>query len=693
MTVARHRSPFSARSTTVVALFVALFVAAVDAPAATNLTPARVQSIAAGAKGIDEVTRAHPDARWTTRLREASGVWLAYLADSTGRRLATVTVADRSGKITRTTIPTRSRQRLLEARAAEIADRDANARDWVARYRTAGRRVTMSTSYADFARKWERHYWVDGKEVARVMVSDDTGRVTESWTGPQVLWSMARGGGRVFGGKVNDPLILFGFTVTFALCFLDWKRLRSIRTLDVAALLAFTGSLWYFNHGDVFASALVTYIPFTYLVVRMLLIGFGRTPVPAFSTRLPTWLMLAVAIFAMGFRGGLNYWGSSVIDVGYAGVAGAGRLIDGRIPYAAMPKKTSKPCGTRYSNGEYSAYEQANGRCESPVENGDTYGPVNYYAYVPATAALGWSGRFDDLPAAHVTSVAADLIAALLLGFAGYRIGGRRVGAAALLFWATFPFTVYSMSANANDAIAAAFVAGALAFLSSPFVRGVLLGLGAWAKFAPALLLPLLVRADRDPTLEPADWPFEQRRPPLLPRVTRWRRLRTALSLGRPGVGTVAGFLAATALAFAPLVALDGPGVFRTFWSRTFGWQLDRPSPFSVWDWGEYPGMPDLAGLQIALKLLLIALAALLFVAPRRLDAARVAALGAVLLVGFQLVLTHWMHTYVPWWVPCVAIALLAPRRAVSVQVPVAARAPAEPASLASARGAPIPSI
>jgi hypothetical protein len=37
------------------------------------------------------------------------------------------------------------------------------------------------------------------------------------------------------------------------------------------------------------------------------------------------------------------------------------------------------------------------------------------------------------------------------------------------------------------------------------------------------------------------------------------------------------------------------------------------------------------------------------------------AAFTAALLIGFELVLTHWFYLYLPWFYPFVALALLAP--------------------------------
>ena len=60
---------------------------------------------------------------------------------------------------------------------------------------------------------------------------------------------------------------------------------------------------------------------------------------------------------------------------------------------------------------------------ETAIERGDTYGPVSYLAYVPATLVFDWSGKWDSLPAAHATSIAFDLLAILGLALVGFRFG------------------------------------------------------------------------------------------------------------------------------------------------------------------------------------------------------------------------------------------------------------------------------
>jgi peptidoglycan/LPS O-acetylase OafA/YrhL len=63
--------------------------------------------------------------------------------------------------------------------------------------------------------------------------------------------------------------------------------------------------------------------------------------------------------------------------------------------------------------------------------------------------------------------------------------------------------------------------------------------------------------------------------------------------------------------------------------------------------------------MQRALQVLLVAGAILLAFVPRRRSPLQLIALTAVLLVGFESVMTYWLYTYVPWFWPPVAAALL----------------------------------
>jgi hypothetical protein len=124
--------------------------------------------------------------------------------------------------------------------------------------------------------------------------------------------------------------------------------------------------------------------------------------------------------------------------------------------------------------------------------------------------------------------------------------------------------------------------------------------------------------------------------------------------------------LATTAAAFSVLFLEPSPvHAARVFWDRTFGWQVGRDSPFSIWGWGQYhaAGIPDLGPFQqLAIALLLAGAIACYFV-PRRKTPLQLAALTAAVLIGFELTLTHWFYLYIPWFFPFVAFVVLAARR------------------------------
>jgi hypothetical protein len=98
------------------------------------------------------------------------------------------------------------------------------------------------------------------------------------------------------------------------------------------------------------------------------------------------------------------------------------------------------------------------------------------------------------------------------------------------------------------------------------------------------------------------------------------------------------------------------------FFDRTVLNQVERQSPFSLWDWRQYhAGLPDLHVLQHVLQGVLVAAAIALPFWPRRKSPLQLAALSAALLIGFELVLTHWFYAYLAWFFPFVAFAFLSP--------------------------------
>ena len=62
---------------------------------------------------------------------------------------------------------------------------------------------------------WLIRYVIPGKELVEVDVNDSTGLVTDVWTGPQVLWGMARGAPGAFGRKLNAPYLWLPLCLLF----------------------------------------------------------------------------------------------------------------------------------------------------------------------------------------------------------------------------------------------------------------------------------------------------------------------------------------------------------------------------------------------------------------------------------------------------------------------------------------------
>ncbi len=538
----------------------------------------------------------------------------------------------------------RERPRLTEDDAVAAALAHEKVAGWIARYE--GQELTEQGTYEPDDAAWTVKVWAPGEsgQIVLAEVDDRTGRVSEAWTGPQVAWKMARGYDGAFGRKINDPAVWLGFCALFLIGLVDFRRLLSLRNLDLLVLLSFSASLWFFNRGDVFTAMPLAYPPLVYLLLRTAWVGWRGRGTPT-RTVWPVWALLAATVFLAGFRVGLNLQASNVIDVGYASVIGAQRIAaQGEMPYGHMPTDDGEECGEPDDDGYVRERIQTNGRCESANERGDTYGPVTYLAYIPGYAAFGWTGKWDDLPAAHFTAILFDLFAIAGLALVGRRFGGLPLAATLAFAWAAYPFTQYVSSSNSNDAIMPALLVWAFWAVSSAPARGTLVALAGWAKFAAVLLVPL------------------------------WASYGRGLAQGRRLAGYGAGLVLGTALAFWILLLEPDPlGAARVFWDRTFGWQLSRPSPFSIWNWGHYPGFPDLALVQTVLKVVLVVAAGVLYFVPRTRSPLQLAALTAALLIGFELVLTHWFYLYIPWFFPFVAFAVLAPlarRRVVEEQAP-----------------------
>ena len=170
-------------------------------------------------------------------------------------------------------------------------------------------------------------------EVAQVLIDDRSGVVLEAWTGHQVPWTMARGYPGAFGRHAAAVYVWLPLLALFLVAFFDRRRPLSWRNLDLLVLCSLSVSLAFFSHGMIAASVPLAYPPLLYLLVRMLALARNRAGDgerrPAPKLGLPVrWLAIGL-VFLVAFRVTLNVVDSNVIDVGYAGVIGADRLVGG----------------------------------------------------------------------------------------------------------------------------------------------------------------------------------------------------------------------------------------------------------------------------------------------------------------------------------------------------------------------------
>jgi len=549
----------------------------------------------------------------------------------------TAPVYDAKGHLVQTPLaPSPGSPHLTKQRALQIVEHHPKVRDWLARYPLKGR-----IDEEDFDAKtalWTVKIWQPDPvgEVVQATVDDATGVVTTAYTGPQVAWGMARGGKGAFGGKwINNWWLWGAGCLIFFLGLADFRRPLSLRNLDLLMLLSPTASLYFFNHGHVFASVPLFYPALVWVAARGIHVGFtGRGS--ASRPLWPVWVLLWATFFLAGFRVMLNHQSSNIIDVGYSGVIGAERIVHGEAPWGNFPVEDDrKACGAADASGEIRDRIQTNGRCESANPQGDTYGPVAYEAYIPGYAIFGWNGKWPvtHFPSVQFTAVAFDLLCLLGLWLVGFRFGGTTLAATLAFAWAAYPFTQYASNSNTNDSIMPAFLIWGFWLVTSPAGRGIFAALSGWTKFASLVVAPLW-----------ATYPN-----------------------GRLSARFLAAFAATTLVVFSVVLLEPSPlHELRVFWDRTVSWQVGRPSPWSLWDWRQYGarGIPDLHILQHVLQALLVAAALVFPFYPRRKSPLQLAALTAALLAGFQLVLTYWLYTYIPWFFGFAAIALFSYRKA-----------------------------
>jgi len=406
---------------------------------------------------------------------------------------------------------------------------------------------------------------------------------------------------------VNAPYVWIPLCILFIAPFVDPRRPFRLLHLDLLALVGLSASLYFFNRAEITVSVPLYYPVLGYVLARMLVAGVWPRVRPGPLVPLVPIRALAVcAVVLLCGRAALNVVDSRVIDVGVAGVVGAERIA------AAEP----------LYEGDFSPGLDL---------RGDVYGPANYLAYLPFEQLLPWDGAWNGVAAAHAAAIGFDLLCVLGLLALGRRLRAGPEGAAlgwALAFaWLAYPFTLYTLNANANDALVAALGVGALLALGSAPVRGALVAVAAAAKFGSAALAPLFATAGGE---------------------RRWR--------------SAAAFSVAFAVVAIALVLPFVPdGGLRELYDRTLGYQATRGSPFSVWGLA-----PSLDFLQPLARAAAVALAVAVAFWPRSKSPLQVAALAAAVTVAIQLTTAHWFYFYVVWFLPFALVASFGSQRSVA---------------------------
>ena len=404
--------------------------------------------------------------------------------------------------------------------------------------------------------------------------------------------------------------------------FVDPRRPFRLLHLDLVVMLGFSAILLSsVERGfpgpsrDLFAvGTVLVALGLLYLVARMLFEGRRlrdrREPLIPY---LPiAWLAVAVALLVC-FRIGYTLLDPiGISDVGGAGVIGADEIAEGRGIYG-NDKFSDPPVPANFN---------------TEVWHGDTYGPVNYLAYVPFEQALPLGADWHDAAAARVAAIAFDLLMLLGLFALGRRLRpgreGKVLGVTLAYAWVSYPYTLFVISFAFNDTLISLLLVAALLVAASPVRRGAVLALGAAAKLSPAILAPLF-----------------------------------AVGVGRPsrrsGVLFGVTFVAVFVVAFLPFVPDGGPS---EIYDRTLGYQASRDACCSIWT--QSPQLEDVHWLEVPAQVAAVALAVLVAIPSGDRTLRQLAALSAAVLAAVLFATPNFLPSYVVWLAPLVFLALFA---------------------------------
>ena len=450
---------------------------------------------------------------------------------------------------------------------------------------------------------------------------------------------MARGSPGAFGGTaINNPWVWGAFCLVFLVGLGDWRRPFSLRNLDLLFLLSPTASLWYFNHGDVF-----TAVPLFYPLLdlggaardvdrrpqprhagRAALAGLGAARRHDLPRRLPR----------RAQRRALERDRRRLLGRDRRRADRQGNRRRGGTSRSRRRPRTasrSRPAARRTPPARSATGSRRTGAARARTPKATRTARSRTSRTSPATRSWAGAGSGTTCPAAHFTSIAFDLLTLLGLFLVGLRFGGQRLGAVLAFAWAAYPFTQYVSNSNTNDAIMPCFLVWGFWLVSRPAARGVLAALSGWTKFASLLVVPLWLT-------------YPGRRP-------SWR--------------FALGFAAATLAVFSILL-LSRPTRSTRRTSSGRGRSASRSGARRRGRSGTgasttHAGSPTSTSCSTSCRRCSIAGAVVVAFFPRRKSPLQLAAFTAVLLAGFELVVTYWLYTYIPWFYPFAALALLAP--------------------------------
>lgn len=390
-----------------------------------------------------------------------------------------------------------------------------------------------------------------------------------------------------------------------------------VRNLDVAVAVSSVAAVVLLNRGMIDRVVVVGYSLLGYFAFRCLWSSLGpqrsrRPSVPLYDGLTRGWsvrrrrrllkqILLACALIVVMV--GLSSQG--VIDVGYAVMEGATAITHGILPYGHIPD----------------------------IFHGDTYPIGSYLLYTPFALLSPVYSVFDSADSTLLVAVVAGLFVAWGISRArrlkpsqaepSRSNTGDTEGLRAAIAWLTFPPLLVTISTGTTDVALAAILLGAILLWRRPALSATVLAAGAWFKLTPLALIPLWLAPLR----------------------------------GRGLLRAVAAIAGVSLLVVGTLVLLGG-------WNApsamvdAIAYQGARSSANSLWT---VVGSVPLQQLAQAGALSLVAGAVVRLRRDHRLalDASRVAALAAAVLLAVQISAGYWSFMYLAWVYPFLALSVL----------------------------------